>query len=138
MRLGVIHVIINRKEGWESKKKITITTDGEQSLKEEIMTRLMEIKSGALCLFSFSPAQGRVNQFNWFPAGPKARRGRAGRGGGGGRGLGVGKEADRNQIVCNAINFLPIHVYRENRSGQNSAQNQLLKIYEFRLCATTL
>lgn len=116
-------LLSTEKKAGNQKRKITVTTDGEQSLKEKIMTRLMEIKSGALCLFSFSPAQGRVNQFNWFPAGPKARRGRAGRGGGGG-GLGVGKEADRNQIVCNAINFLPIHVYRENWSGQNSAQNQ--------------
>lgn len=49
--------------------------DKKGKKREEILTRLMEIKSEALCLFSFSPAQGRVNQFNWFPAGPQARQG---------------------------------------------------------------
>lgn len=56
----------------------------------------MEIESrpraGSL---SSSPAEGRVNQSNWFPVGPKARRGGAGGGGGGGGdGGGVGGEAE--------------------------------------------
>lgn len=44
-------MLLSTEKKTSNEKKITITTDGEQSLKEEIMTRLMEIKSGPCAYF---------------------------------------------------------------------------------------
>lgn len=58
----------------------------------------------ASCLFSLSssPAEDRINQSNWFPLGPKARRAGAGRGGGRG-----GGEAEPPSFLLYSLSRIP-------------------------------